>query len=403
MDSDEAQSLGEAIRALRNARGLRQVDLAVPGLVSRSLIGTLERGEVLAPSPDVLEAIAGRLGVGIGDLFAYRERHSIRKGLTRARQQFRGRQFHLALSTCQALLPQARKLHDTVLLAQTDQLLAELHQSLGNHARAARWATLALLRHMRSEPSAVDAILILADSLQALHHPRLVTALYHLWLARPDGIPTEDGVQVRLRLGDAYRVTRRYRQGSHVYRQVVALARQLKLPKHESLALVGLAQCLYGRGEVDEALRTIGHAKVLARERSDPQIELAARAIEVRVLIDTMSVSQARILLQAECALTPSTLLERLDIAGMCEILAELEWWQQRWSACAAAADHGLILTGGHGEPQAVALRGRLLWLKGLAYRALSDPRADVYHAWAVDLCRLSRTHIRDLPPWPDH
>lgn len=401
MDSEEAQSLGGAVRALRKARGLRQIDLAVSGRISRSLIGALERGEIQAPSLEAMEIIAERLGVSVGELFAYRERSGIRQGLTMARRHFRHHHFHLAVSTCEVLLPQARKLHDTGLLAQIDQLLAESHLLLGNHGRSARWATLALLRHMRSEPSAAHAVLVLAESLQALHHPRLVIALYHLWLSRVDGPPNYEEVRVRLHLGDAYRVSWRYRQASHTYRRVIALAHQLGLAKDESLALVGLAQCLHGRGEVDEALHVIGQAKILARERSYAQIELAARATEVRVLIGTMAVSQARALLQAECAPTPDTLSERLDTAGLCESLAELEWWQHRWSACAAAADHGLNLIDAYHEPQVVALRSRLLWFKSLAHHALNDPRADVYHAWAVDLCRLNRANMRDLPPWP--
>ncbi|PSR24456.1 MAG: hypothetical protein C7B47_14780 [Sulfobacillus thermosulfidooxidans] len=60
-------SFGESLRKLRLERGLRQKDLAGPGL-SRSLISMYESGRLL-PSYEILQSLATRLGVSVEVFF----------------------------------------------------------------------------------------------------------------------------------------------------------------------------------------------------------------------------------------------------------------------------------------------------------------------------------------------
>jgi transcriptional regulator with XRE-family HTH domain len=57
------------VRKIRVARGLSQERLAYDAGVDRSYLGGVERAEA-NPTIDVLDRIAGCLGVGVGELFA---------------------------------------------------------------------------------------------------------------------------------------------------------------------------------------------------------------------------------------------------------------------------------------------------------------------------------------------
>ncbi|MDW8006457.1 MAG: helix-turn-helix transcriptional regulator [Thermomicrobium sp.] len=59
--------LGQRIRALREAQGLRQEDLAARAMVNQSYLSQIENGK-RDPSLDVLERIADALGIPVADL-----------------------------------------------------------------------------------------------------------------------------------------------------------------------------------------------------------------------------------------------------------------------------------------------------------------------------------------------
>lgn len=64
----EDRSLGGSIRRLRELRGVRRDEFAT---VSAKTIARIERGEVSAPQPATLAAIAEKLGVPVGELESY--------------------------------------------------------------------------------------------------------------------------------------------------------------------------------------------------------------------------------------------------------------------------------------------------------------------------------------------
>lgn len=67
---DYQKQLGQAIRALRIDRGLKQTELAGAARVTESQISHIERGEFW-PSLQTLIAIGERLGVQVSDMFSF--------------------------------------------------------------------------------------------------------------------------------------------------------------------------------------------------------------------------------------------------------------------------------------------------------------------------------------------
>jgi transcriptional regulator with XRE-family HTH domain len=65
----QARQLGQLIRQLRELRGLGVRGLETASGVNVSSIVSLERGDILAPQPDTLKALASALGVPVSDLF----------------------------------------------------------------------------------------------------------------------------------------------------------------------------------------------------------------------------------------------------------------------------------------------------------------------------------------------
>ena len=61
-----AQALSERLRALREAKGLSQQDLAMGAGVSMSLVAKLEQGKKADPRVSTVLALASTLGVGPG-------------------------------------------------------------------------------------------------------------------------------------------------------------------------------------------------------------------------------------------------------------------------------------------------------------------------------------------------
>ena len=65
----QARALGRAIRRRREERGLGVRGLEAASGVNVASIVFLERGDILAPQPDTLKAIAAALDMPISDLF----------------------------------------------------------------------------------------------------------------------------------------------------------------------------------------------------------------------------------------------------------------------------------------------------------------------------------------------
>jgi transcriptional regulator with XRE-family HTH domain len=65
----QARALGRAIRRKREERGLGVRGLETASGVNVSSIVSLERGDILAPQPDTLKALAAALNVPVSDLF----------------------------------------------------------------------------------------------------------------------------------------------------------------------------------------------------------------------------------------------------------------------------------------------------------------------------------------------
>lgn len=68
----EAETLGEYVRAKREAVGLSQRQLAAEAGVSFSNISRLESGFHATPSPELLKSIADVLDVDLAELLAFR-------------------------------------------------------------------------------------------------------------------------------------------------------------------------------------------------------------------------------------------------------------------------------------------------------------------------------------------
>lgn len=69
VDSDARKRLGALVRELRTERQWSQESLAARAGLSYKFVGEVERGTA-NPTVSTLVALAGALGVGVGDLFA---------------------------------------------------------------------------------------------------------------------------------------------------------------------------------------------------------------------------------------------------------------------------------------------------------------------------------------------
>lgn len=69
---EEAETLGEYVRAKREAVGMSQRQLAAEAGVSFSNISRLESGFHATPSPELLKSIADVLDVDLAELLAFR-------------------------------------------------------------------------------------------------------------------------------------------------------------------------------------------------------------------------------------------------------------------------------------------------------------------------------------------
>jgi transcriptional regulator with XRE-family HTH domain len=65
----QARQLGQLLRKRREERGLGIRGLAAASGVNISSITSLERGDILAPQPDTLKALAAALNLSVSDLF----------------------------------------------------------------------------------------------------------------------------------------------------------------------------------------------------------------------------------------------------------------------------------------------------------------------------------------------
>jgi transcriptional regulator with XRE-family HTH domain len=70
----EREELGEVIRRLRRAAGMRQQDLAEAAGVGISLVTQLEQGRTKDPRLTTLRALANALGVDMNELTGHRPR-----------------------------------------------------------------------------------------------------------------------------------------------------------------------------------------------------------------------------------------------------------------------------------------------------------------------------------------
>jgi len=70
LTESQARRLGQFLKQQRETRGLGIRGLGAASGVNVSTIVSLERGDILAPQPDTLKALAVALEVGVSDLFA---------------------------------------------------------------------------------------------------------------------------------------------------------------------------------------------------------------------------------------------------------------------------------------------------------------------------------------------
>lgn len=73
MNSEQRPALGERIRSLRRGARLSQRDLAARAGTSPGWVGQVERGTIASPGADLLEAVAGALGVTVDELLRGRD------------------------------------------------------------------------------------------------------------------------------------------------------------------------------------------------------------------------------------------------------------------------------------------------------------------------------------------
>lgn len=403
MDALSRQQLANSIRHLRLQQRLRQSDLTVPGVLARSTISALERGQILNPSETLLAALAQKLKVTQGELMGLSDLglEAFRR-LEEARRRLALEDHAGATKLLRGTLLMSRRLQLWNVFEESASLLAESYLKQGQPMKSLYFATASVLRVIRQDSTRISALSHLARGFQQLGEWEAAVVIYRQLLI---GLRRTDTESARLRtnLATAYLSLGKFRRAEQHYRRSVDEGAQLGDAWLRGWALVGLGNALAHQLRFEEARLAIDQAKNLARTyRWSSMTAEADASLVLLPILSSPSMDEARQQLEEALALLPDLPPHIMARVNLLDSWAALAVRHQSWEEAITVSTLGIRALKSTRDPRGRYLKGRLLWFRSLAKYALQDPSSALDHEWASDLLPQVPGGDETLPPWPE-
>lgn len=393
----ERQHLARTLRHLRLGKGLRQIDLAIPGKISRSAISALERAQIENPSKQLVTAVATALDVRYEDLMGFSDAEASVVTLLQEARLLWQHDPKKAVRDAQRALARSRRLQLYDMEQDVAALLAEWYGLCGDPFRAAAYSMWVLSHPYTTDPEQLVAVSALAKHLRKLGEWRAGIALYRQFLfgihrANPRFGP------VFLQLGQTYAEAHQYARAGRAFTRAHRDAIALGQAEEGGWALVGLSQTLGFRGRHEEAATANNLARSLSITYRWSDLGSATlRTDEILNVLSSRSLTTAR-----QQWHRAATLLQK-NSGAIQEQLDLLHGWihyaliHQSWEEVLLATDSGLALLRSPTHLVNRGAKGQLLWARAYAKRASGHPwKHD--REWAADLLHIDRTDITAGP-----
>lgn len=387
MDALERERLAHTLRYLRRENGLRQIDLAVPGHVSRSTISALERGQIENPSQPLITAVATALGVHYEDLLALSDAESSVMVLLHEARRLWSTAPDKSIRAAQRVLIRSRRLHLDAVESDALKQLAAWYSHAGDAFRAGIYSAWLLARdgHTGSSDSAVAT---LGAHLHDMGEWRAAIALYRLLVI---GIHPANprSARVFLDLGQTYTAAHQY---PHAVRMLGRAYRDAFTVGDANLAgwaLVGLARALGFTGQYAQAHSANDRAETLAVTYKWTDLQnTILRTNEILSILSSDSVSAAQKRwhsITQRLQHNPEPLPDQINLLYSWINYASRH---QAWPEVLAATEFGLGLIRSPDHVSNRGIKGQLLKTRAQANQQSGQPwKQD--SEWAADLLRM--------------
>jgi transcriptional regulator with XRE-family HTH domain len=398
--------LATNLRRLRHARRLRQVDLAVPGVVARSTISALERAAITNPSETVLQAVAHGLGVTVDDLLAWpndQAKQLAQEVRIAGELVDRG---HLleAIDRFEGIYDAARRFDLPTMAHLAATRLARLHGQCGRGDQALVFSLEALLQAIAVTPSTVESLRHAADSLWQTGAWHAARACYQALLQRI-AVGKADRLRMLVNLGYAYLYSGHYGDAVQAFRTTLHEVPQGGDGYRCAGAYLGLGRALRYQQHWRDAGEAAGRALCLGRTYRWRDVIQEAEALQRLCEVPTMPTRRGgQAVVRSVLAAVPAGSGFAVERAQVYDLLAALELQQGYAVEAQDAADHGLAEIGATLDPRAWLLKARLLWSRAVSKAHQGLPDAPVDRAWAEDLLAMVGVpagYPDLLPAWP--
>lgn len=381
----ERQRLAHTLRQLRVGRGLRQIDLAIPGRLSRSAISALERGQIANPSRQLIMAVAKALEVRYDDLLQFSDGEASVLALLEKAHRLMRSVPKKSLRAAQRALIHSRRLLLYDMEREAIAVLATWYAQSGDPFRASVYAGWNLTGPNRENSLLPATVIAFGERLQELGEWEAAIALYRLYSI---GIHPATLVLagVFLRLGQTYMDVHRYPQALRMLVRAQRDGIALGNPEITGPALVSLSRSLGFTGRHAEAEQARLQASMLAATDHWTDLQdTVLRTGEILAVLSSSSLSDARGQWKRATHLVQTTVAPIQDQVNLLHSWIYYASRHEAWGEVILAAESGLELMRSTANFPNRGMKGQLLWSRAQANQALGRPWEHDAE-WATDL-----------------
>lgn len=396
MDSLERQRLAHTLRHLRVGKGLRQIDLAIPGQISRSAISALERAQINNPSKQLITAVAAALDVRYDDLVRFSDTEASVIAVLHGARQLWGHDPKKALQNTQRVLRRARHLQLYDVEREAAALLAEWYGLRGDPFRAMAYTIGALIRPETENSTPQATVMALATHLREQGEGRAALALYREFLF---GLHRANPrfARVFLHLGRTYMEAHQYPQAVRAFGRAHRDATALGQADVRGWAFVGLSRALGFTGRHVDATTAINQAEMLAVTYHWSDLKSAVlRTHEILDLLFSRSLPDARQQWHWVTQLLQNSAEPVQDQIDLLQSWIDYASRHKAWEEVRLAADSGLALLKASASVSNRGAKGHFLWARSEANEASGQPW-EQDREWSADLLHLDVGPTRDF------